>query len=146
MDLDLEFAFEINWPLFLWQIAATGKCTLLPSKECCKDPINRDESDKTPSFVLNYFEKESRKWPLAFEIALVVRLCTTLISFFQDIKFLSFNIDIFNRDIHVQVNNYEITVNFFHISHNYGWYSAIVHKFTRIYPVCSNYELTKQFM
>ena len=46
----------------------------------------------------------------------------------------------------VQVNNYEIVVNFFHISHNLTWYSAIVHKFTRIYPVCSTYELTKQFM
>ena len=46
----------------------------------------------------------------------------------------------------VQVNNYEIVVNFFHISHNLAWYSAIVHKFTRIYPVCSTYELTKQFM
>ena len=46
----------------------------------------------------------------------------------------------------VQVNNYEIVVNLFHISHNLTWYSAIVHKFTRIYPVCSTYELTKQFM
>ena len=34
----------------------------------------------------------------------------------------------------------------YHISHNLTWYSAIVHKFTRIYPVCSTYELTKQFM
>ena len=32
---------------------------------------------------------------------------------------------------------------FFHISHTY---SAIVHKFTGIYPVCSSYELTKQFI
>ena len=46
----------------------------------------------------------------------------------------------------IQVNNYEIVVNFFHISHNLTWYSAIVHKFTRINPVCSTYELTKQFM
>ena len=46
----------------------------------------------------------------------------------------------------IQVNNYEIVVNFLHISHNLTWYSAIVHKFTRIYPVCSTYELTKQFM
>ena len=46
----------------------------------------------------------------------------------------------------IQVNNYEIVVNIFHISHNLTWYSAIVHKFTRIYPVCSTYELTKQFM
>ena len=43
----------------------------------------------------------------------------------------------------IQVNNYEIVVNFFQISHNLTWYSAIVHTFTRIYPVCSNYELTK---
>ena len=46
----------------------------------------------------------------------------------------------------LQVNNYEIVVNFFHTNHNLTWYSAIVHKFTRIYPVCSTYELTKQFM
>ena len=46
----------------------------------------------------------------------------------------------------IQVNNYEIVVNFFHISHNLTWYSVIVRKFTRIYPVCSTYELTKQFM
>ena len=46
----------------------------------------------------------------------------------------------------LQVNNYEIVINFFYISHNLTWYSAIVHKFTRIYPVCSTYELTKQFM
>ena len=46
----------------------------------------------------------------------------------------------------IQVNNYEIVVNFFHISHNLTRYSAIVHKFTRIYLVCSTYELTKQFM
>ena len=39
-----------------------------------------------------------------------------------------------------------MVINFFHISHNLTWYSAIVHKFTRIYPVCSTYELTKQFM
>ena len=46
----------------------------------------------------------------------------------------------------LQVNNYEIVINFFLINHNLTWYSAIVHKFTRIYPVCSTYELTKQFM
>ena len=34
----------------------------------------------------------------------------------------------------VQVNNYEIVLNFFHISHNLTLYSAIVQKFTRIYP------------
>ena len=33
-----------------------------------------------------------------------------------------------------------------HISHNLTWYLSIVHKFTRIYPFCSTYELTKQFM
>ena len=38
----------------------------------------------------------------------------------------------------LQVNNYE---NFFHICHNMTWYSVIVHKFTRIYPVCSTYSL-----
>ena len=32
----------------------------------------------------------------------------------------------------LQVNNYEIVVNFFHISHNLTWCSAIVHKSTRI--------------
>ena len=46
----------------------------------------------------------------------------------------------------LQINNYEIVVNFFHISHNFTWYSEIVHKFTRIYQVCSTYELKKQFM
>ena len=46
----------------------------------------------------------------------------------------------------IQVNYYEIVLNVFHISHNLTWHSAIVHKFTRIYPVCSTYELTKQFM
>ena len=46
----------------------------------------------------------------------------------------------------VQANNFEIVVIFFHISHNLTWYSAIVHKFTRVYQVCSTYELTKQFM
>ena len=35
---------------------------------------------------------------------------------------------------------------FFHISHNLTWNSAIVHKFTRSYPVWSTYELTKHFM
>ena len=35
----------------------------------------------------------------------------------------------------IQVNNYEIVVNFFHISHNLTWYSAIIRRFTRIYPV-----------
>ena len=46
----------------------------------------------------------------------------------------------------VQVNNSEIVVNFFHISHNLTRYSAIVHKFTRIYLIWSTYELTNQFM
>ena len=46
----------------------------------------------------------------------------------------------------LQVDNYEIVVSIFHISHILTWYSAIVHKFIRIYPVCSTYELTKQFM
>ena len=41
---------------------------------------------------------------------------------------------------YVQVNNYEIVVNFFHISHNLTWYSAIVHKFTRIYQACNSCE------
>ena len=42
----------------------------------------------------------------------------------------------------VQVINYEIVVNFFHVNHNLTLYSAIVHKFTRIYPICSTYEQT----
>ena len=46
----------------------------------------------------------------------------------------------------VQVNNYEIVVKFFHVSHNLTWYSEIVQRFTRISKVCSTYELTKQFM
>ena len=48
--------------------------------------------------------------------------------------------------IYIQVNNYEIVVNFIHTSHNLTWYSAIVHKATRIYPFCSTNELIKQFM
>ena len=46
----------------------------------------------------------------------------------------------------IQVNNYEMVVIFFHISHNLTWYSTIAHKFTRIYPVFSTYELTKQII
>ena len=47
----------------------------------------------------------------------------------------------------IQVNFYKIAVSFFYKSHALTCYcSAIVHKFTRIYPVCSTYELTKQFM
>ena len=48
--------------------------------------------------------------------------------------------------ISIQVNDYEIVVKFFHISHNLTWYSAIVHKFIIIYPVCSKDDLTKKFM
>ena len=51
-----------------------------------------------------------------------------------------------NKMVYVQVNNYEIIINFFHVSHNLTWYSAIVHKFTRIYQVCSTYELTKKIV
>ena len=36
----------------------------------------------------------------------------------------------------LQVNNYEIVIKNFHISHNLAWYSVIVHKFTRISKVC----------
>ena len=46
----------------------------------------------------------------------------------------------------LQVNNYEIVINFLHISHNLTWCIEIVNRFTRIYPVCSTYEVTKQFM
>ena len=46
----------------------------------------------------------------------------------------------------LQVNNYEIVIKFFDLSHNLTWYSTIVHKNTRFYQVCSTYELTKQFM
>ena len=53
----------------------------------------------------------------------------------------------FSRDpfVVLQVKYYEIVVKIFHISHNLTWYLAIVHRFTRIYPICSTYELTKQF-
>ena len=50
-----------------------------------------------------------------------------------------------NSNVLLQVNNYEIIINFFHISHILTWYS-IVREFTRIYPVCSTYELTKLFV
>ena len=59
--------------------------------------------------------------------------------------FLKFSLRKYNVN-KVQVNNYEIVVKFFHISHKLTWYSAIVHEFTRIYQVCSTYDLTKQFM
>ena len=42
----------------------------------------------------------------------------------------------------IQVDYYEIVKLFFHIRHNLTWYSAIVHKFTRIYLVCSTYDKT----
>ena len=48
--------------------------------------------------------------------------------------------------LQLQVNNHEIVIKKFQILHNLTWYSAIVHKFTRIYQVSSTYELTKQFM
>ena len=50
--------------------------------------------------------------------------------------------------IRLQINDYEIVINSFisAFSHNLTGFSAIVHKFTKIYPVFSNYELTKQFM
>ena len=41
---------------------------------------------------------------------------------------------------YLQVNDYEIIIKFFHISHDVTWYSAIVHKFTIIHPVCSTYK------
>ena len=43
--------------------------------------------------------------------------------------------------------NKTFSISFFHISH--PWHDIqqiIVHRFTRIYPVCSTYELKKQFM
>ena len=66
-----------------------------------------------------------------------------IIYFEQLSKYLSSHLII---STYLQVNDYEIVVKFFHISQNLTWYSAIVPKFTRIYPVCSTYELTKQFM
>ena len=68
---------------------------------------------------------------------------------FVDFLFVQKNIIGFKR---LRIRNFgtddwiRLVVNFFHISHNLTWYSAIVHKFTRIYPVCSTYELTKQYM
>jgi hypothetical protein len=51
-----------------------------------------------------------------------------------------------NKITLLQVHNYEIVVNFIHISHNLRWYSEVVHKFTIFYPVCSTFELIKQFI
>ena len=52
-----------------------------------------------------------------------------------------------NKSVTVQVNDYEIDVNFFHINHKLTFYClAIVHEFIIIYSVCSTYKLTKQFM
>ena len=56
-------------------------------------------------------------------------------------KFLSWYLKFMPQII--QVNNCEIVVNFFHSSHNLTWYSKIVQKFNKIYPVCSTYELTR---
>ena len=36
--------------------------------------------------------------------------------------------------VQLQVNNFEIVVNFFHISYNMTWYSEIVRKFTQYLP------------
>ena len=55
---------------------------------------------------------------------------------------LSKKIDKQNKFNSLQVNNYEIVGKFFLISHNLTWYSEIVHKFTRIYPVCLTYIWT----
>ena len=68
--------------------------------------------------------------------AVILKLCASLL-------LMMVNTIQFDRDILVQVNNYNaIVVNVFHISHNLTWYSAIDHKFTRIYQVWSTYELT----
>ena len=42
----------------------------------------------------------------------------------------------------VQVNNYEIVEDFLYFSHKLTCHSAIVHKFTRIYTVCSTTSRT----
>ena len=39
----------------------------------------------------------------------------------------------------------DVQVNNMRSFHNLTWYSAIVHKIARFYPVCSTYEQTKQF-
>ena len=62
---------------------------------------------------------------------------------------MEFQVETFNlseskkKTFVVQVKNYKIVVDIFHTCHKLTWYSAIAHKFTRIYPVCSTYELTK---
>ena len=56
------------------------------------------------------------------------------------------NLNKFHEICRLQVNDYEIVIKFFHISHNLTWYPEIVHKFTRISTVYSTHELTKQFM
>ena len=73
-----------------------------------------------------------------FEAFLVIYCCLAILFFMTD-KFLI-------KTSILQVINYEIVLKYFHISHNLTWYSGIVHEFTRIYPVCSTYELRKQLM
>ena len=77
-----------------------------------------------------------------FHCAYSCAVCTPMHPWSSDIFFSPFPVV---KTKYLQVNDYEIVVIFFRISHNFTWYSASVHKFTRIYPVCSTYELIRQF-
>ena len=82
-----------------------------------------------------------------FLVVKSLEVCDIRLYFKTDEKNLDgATIEIFDIFTLLQVHNYEIIVKFFDISHNLTWYSAIVHKFTKIYLFCSTYELTKQFM
>ena len=116
--------FEINWPL------ARSSCASLSLNKKMTRMVHQSKPIhflSFPSFLLCFCDHQN----------------------FPDILRPRYNINKIGYVItkfHVQVNNYEIVVNFFHISHNLIWYSAIVHKFTKVHPVCSTYELTKQFL
>ena len=97
-------------------------------------------SKRLDEWVVNFFLLRVFELIRPMLILLSLRVLQALIQVFQNFwpRIL--------LTYYVQVNNYEIVVTFFHISNNLTWYSAIVHKFTRIYPVCSSNEMTKQFM
>ena len=123
------FDFKVNFYVFLWshdmfQARTRSKigCRKLDATTCLTSSFKR--------FIFLFF--------FLLMLTICQSLCLDKIHIVLQCKL--------KRNTYVQVNNYEIVVNFFHISHNLTWYSAIVHKFTRIYPVCSTYELTKQFM
>ena len=111
---------------------------LLREKNVQKLGLNVSKSRK--QFMVSSIFPKNKRWFSVHKIILSVlgRIEDTIICFQDCLTFT-------NKAV-LQVDNYEILLNFFHISHNLTWYSVIVHKFTRIYLVCSIYVLTKQVM